>query len=192
MIESIRFCVNHASRIRKVDLPGARLAFKAGYNALIGPNGSGKSTVLEAIASCSMCEVDKAPRDKVKYVTTETLNPLAGGAFSTRHAMIQGIRAMFRSHGQSVLDSFRNQWHAGETAVLIDSPETGQDMDNSDLMFDALWKMAEEYQVIVATNSLAFMRAGNLIDLGENSLRELVEKSRRLADGLAGRVETNR
>ena len=64
--------------------------------------------------------------------------------------------------------------------MLIDSPETGQDMENSQQIYKGLVKMAKECQVIVATNSLVFMRNGNLIDLGAQSLPHLVEETRKL------------
>ncbi|GEM_PF-3203014 len=83
MIRSIRFCIGHASRIRKVGITNARLRFEAGYNVLIGPDGSGTSTVLKAIATCAACEVDRTDDDQVKYVTTETLHPLVGGALAS-------------------------------------------------------------------------------------------------------------
>jgi hypothetical protein len=92
-----------------------------------------------------------------------------------------GIRAMFFSHGQGVVDSLRNQSHSNETVVLIDSPETGQDMNNSQQIYRGLLKMAKRYQVIVATNSLVFMRNGSLIDLGRQSLPRLVNATRKLA-----------
>jgi predicted ATPase len=96
--------------------------------------------------------------------------------------MIQGVRAMFLSHGQGVVDSLRNQSHASETVVLMDSPETGQDMGNSLQIHRGLLKMAKNYQVIVATNNLIFMRGGNLIDLGNQTLPRLVKATTRLAD----------
>lgn len=143
---------------------------------LVGPNGSGKSTILRAIATCPMCVLDKTnDTDKIKYVNTETLNPLVGGCFASREEMIQGIRAMFRSHGQTVLDTLRHQSHADETTVLIDSPETGQDHDNSEFIHQGILKMAQRYQVIIATNSLVFMRGGNLIDLGRGTLPHLLK-----------------
>ena len=163
-----------------MNICSANVSFKPGYNALIGRNGSGKSTVLRAIALCPMCRISGS-RNRIKYVTTETLNPNVGGIFGNREQMIQGIRAMFRSHGQCVLDSLRNQSHADETVVLIDSPETGQDLENALDIHLGLLKMAEKYQVIVATNSLVFMRNGNLIDLGDQSLPRLVEETLKLA-----------
>ncbi len=176
MIVSVRLCINHSSKVRKLDLDNPRLYFKPGYNAIIGPNGSGKSTVLKALATCSMCVVEKtSDNDDIKYVTTETLNPLAGGSFSSRDSMIQGIRAMFQSHGQGVMDSLRSQCHASETIVLIDSPETGQDHANSVLIHQGLVKMAKRFQVIAATNSLIFMQGGNIIDLGQRTLPRLLK-----------------
>ena len=180
MITSIKLCINHSIKVSKLGLRNADVHFKPGYNVLIGRNGSGKSTVLRAIALCPMYKVE-GDRDRIKYITTETLNPNVGGTFATREQMIQGIRAMFRSHGQGVLDSLRSQSHADETAVLIDSPETGQDLENCADLHRGLLKMAENYQVIVATNSLVFMKKGYLIDLGKQSLPLLVEATKKLA-----------
>jgi len=179
MIRSVRFCVNHAAKISKLGVSQPRLSFGKGYNVLIGPNGSGKSTTLKAIAECPLCKVN-GRRDRIKYVTTETLNPLAGGTFSTREEMIQGVRAMFLSHGKGVMDSLHNQSHAGETVILIDSPETGQDFENSELIHRGLLGMSAQYQVIAATNSLVFMRAGRIIDLGNNYVQSLLRSTGKL------------
>jgi predicted ATPase len=181
MIESVRLCINHSSKVRKLDLTDAYVYFKPGYNVLIGPNGSGKSTILRAIALCPMCTVASSNNDAIKYITTEILNPRVGGIFSSREQMIQGIRSKFFSHGQGVVDSLKNQSHGNETVVLIDSPETGQDMEGSQQIYRGLLKMAKKYQVIVATNSLVFMRNGHLIDLGRQSLKRLVRATQRLA-----------
>jgi predicted ATPase len=181
MITSVKLCINHSTKVGKLDISDAYVYFKPGYNVLIGRNGSGKSTILRAIALCPMCTVASADDDVIKYITTETLNPNVGGTFSSREQMIQGIRAMFISHGQGVVDSLRNQSHTNETVVLIDSPETGQDMENSINIYRGLLRMAKKYQVIVATNSLIFMRNGNLIDLGQQSLPRLVKATRKLA-----------
>jgi predicted ATPase len=182
MITSIQLCINHSAKVRKLDLGDGYIYFKPGYNVLIGRNGSGKSTVLRAIALCPMCKIVGSDDEVIKYINTETLNPNVGGTFSSRERMIQGIRAMFISHGQGVVDCLMNQLHTNETVVLIDSPETGQDMENSIQIYQGLLKMAENCQVIVATNSLVFMRNGNLIDLGRESLPQLVRTTRKLAD----------
>jgi predicted ATPase len=182
MISSVRLCINHSIKVRNLDICDACVNFKPGYNVLIGRNGSGKSTILRAMALCPMCTVARDNDDVIKYITTETLNPNVGGTFSSREQMIQGVRAMFLSHGQGVVDSLRNQSHANETIVLIDSPETGQDMENSLQIHRGLLKMAKKYQVIVATNSLVFMRNGNLIDLGRQSLPRLIKATKRLAE----------
>ena len=68
--------------------------------------------------------------------------------------------------------------------MLIDSPETGQDHENSLIIHEGLLEMARRYQVIVATNSLVFMRGGNLIDLGHETLPHLLKGTGRLVDEL--------
>ena len=90
MIKNVRLCVNHSTKVRKLGITDAEVRFEQGYNVLIGPNGSGKSTVLKALASCSLCAVDRTDGGETKYITTETLNPLVGGTFSTREEMVQG------------------------------------------------------------------------------------------------------
>ena len=157
MITSIELCINHSIKVDVLNTRRAVVSFEPGYNVLIGRNGSGKSTVLRAIALCPMCRV-LGSREHIKYVTTETLNPRVGGTFGTREEMVRGIRAMFRSHGECVLDSLKYQEHADESVVLIDSPETGQDLENEIAIHEGLLKMAETFQVIIATNSLVFMR----------------------------------
>ncbi len=176
----LRLCINHSTKIGKLGVRDPCVHFQPGYNALIGPNGSGKSTILRAIALCPMCTVAGADRRKIKYVTTETLNPNIGGSFASWEQMIQGIRTMFLSHGQGVMDSLMNQSRSNETVVLIDSPETGQDMENGEYIFQGLLKMAKTNQVIVATNSLTFMKSGHLLDLGRDSLQLLVKATRNL------------
>lgn len=189
MIKNVRLCVNHSARVRKLGINDACVHFEPGYNVLIGPNGSGKSTVLKALAACPSCKVDRTGGDQLKYITTETLNPLVGGRFSSRDEMVQGIRALFSSHGQGVLDSLLNQSDRNETTILIDSPETGQDMANREYIFQGFIKMSQRHQVIVATNSLVFMKSGNVIDLGNDYFRELVRATKRLADGITDRFD---
>jgi predicted ATPase len=183
MITSVKLCVSHAVKVGKLGIRNPRVVFQPGYNVLIGPNGSGKSTILRAIAACNMCAVSRAENDVIRYISTETLNPNMGGTFDSWEKMIQGIRAMFLSHGQGVVDGLMNQARSNETVVLIDSPETGQDIENAGFIYRGLLKMAERCQVIVATNSLIFMRSGNRIDLGEDSLARLVKATKELASG---------
>ncbi len=76
------------------------------------------------------------------------------------------------------MDRIRFQSHGGETIVLLDSPETGQDLEQSELIHQGLLKMAERYQVIVATNSLTFMRRGHQIGLRDGTLDRLVQSAR--------------
>lgn len=183
MLTSITLCIHHATKIRKLGLDAPTIEFQPGYNVVIGPNGSGKSTLLRAIATCDTCEVAKThPEDFAKYVNMENLDERRGGTFTSREEMVIGIRALFRSHGQGVLDRLGMQTHAGETVVLLDSPETGQDAEQNEYIHQGLLRMAERRQVIVATNSLAFMRHGRLIDLGDSTLDRLVHTTRALLD----------
>jgi predicted ATP-dependent endonuclease of OLD family len=59
MIKSIRFCPNHGRKIKNKEIAKQGLVFNEGYNVLIGPNTYGKSTILEALASCKDCSIEK-------------------------------------------------------------------------------------------------------------------------------------
>lgn len=178
MLSSIKLCFNHASKIRCLGIDRPFVNFRPGYNVVIGPNGAGKSTLLEAIALCPHCERHQTGETApVKYITTEALNPQLGNSFSSRLEMVQGVRALFQSHGQGVLDSLRHQFCDRRSIVVIDSPETGQDHDNSVSVYQGLLQLAEEQQVIIATNNLLFMQSGHLIDLGDRTRQHLIEET---------------
>lgn len=182
MISSVELCINHSVKVAKLGIDRPVIRFEPGYNVLIGPNGAGKSTVLRAVARCPFCTLEGSGREGLKYISTESLNPNMGGVFDGWEQMVQGIRALFLSHGQGVADGLLNQAHGGETAVLIDSPETGQDQESAGMIYRGLRRMAERYQVIIASNSLVFMQGGHLVDLGRDTLPRLVASTRELTD----------
>ncbi|NLV30326.1 MAG: ATP-binding protein [Acidobacteria bacterium] len=182
MISSVELCINHSVKVAKLGIDRPVIRFEPGYNVLIGPNGAGKSTVLRAVARCPFCTLEGSGREGLKYISTESLNPNMGGVFDGWEQMVQGIRALFLSHGQGVADGLLNQAHGGETAVLIDSPETGQDQESAGMIYRGLRKMAERYQVIIASNSLVFMQGGHLVDLGRDTLPRLVASTRELTE----------
>lgn len=183
MISSVALCINHSVKVAKLGINRPVIHFEPGYNVLIGPNGAGKSTVLRAVARCPFCTVEGSGREGLKYISTESLNPNMGGVFDGWEQMVQGIRALFLSHGQGVADGLLNQAHAGERVILIDSPETGQDQESAGMIYRGLRKMAGRYQVIIASNSLVFMQGGHIIDLGQDTLPRLVASTRELTAG---------
>jgi predicted ATPase len=178
MIRAIKFCVNHWTKIRMMDgTHNSELHFEPGYNVLIGPNGAGKTSVLEAIAGCPLCKKDLSLRHGVKYITSESLNPLAGVKLRTRDEMVLAIRALFSSHGEAVRRTLQNQRYAGEDCILIDTPETGQDIEQSRLIHDRLKRMCSNHrvQLIVATHSPVFLRnADRILELEKGYLDKLL------------------
>jgi len=189
MIRRITFCVNHWSRIRMLD--GGRrneICFHPGYNVLIGPNATGKTTVLEAIAGCPSCKKDASAEHRVRYITSESLNPLAGARFRTREEMVLGIRALFSSHGEAVRGTLAFQRYDGEDCILIDTPETAQDIEESQTIHRRLRRMHAKYgiQVIVATHSPVFLQgADRIVELERRYFRRVLESNRKILGRLA-------
>ena len=183
MIKKIDFCINHSSKIKSLYNLESTLDFKPGYNVIIGPNGSGKTTILEAIAQCPLCNIQKDRETKVKYITTEELTPTLGGKFTTRESMVMGIRALFNSHGENVRMMLENQKYRGENCFLIDTPETGQDLENSQKIFEAFMRISKKYQVIVVTHSLTFLQyTDNLIELKPNYLNKILRTNEKFIE----------
>jgi predicted ATPase len=189
MIRTITFCVNHWTKIEMMD--GGRhnqLHFAPGYNALVGPNGAGKTSVLEAIADCSLCKKDQSQRHEAKFITSESLNPLTGVKLNTREEMILAIRALFSSHGEVVRQTLEHQRYAGEDCILIDTPETGQDIEQSQVIHDRLKQVCDKHgvQLIVATHSPVFLRnADKIVELEERYLGKLVALNQEVLSDLA-------
>jgi predicted ATPase len=182
MIKCITFCVNHWTKIKILDgKHHNEIQFDPGYNVLIGPNGAGKTTVLEAIAGCPSCKKDESANHRLKYITSESLNPLAGTRFKTREEMVLGIRALFSSHGEAVRDTLALQRYDGEDCILIDTPETGQDIEQSQTIHRRLRRMHARYgiQVIVATHSPVFLQgADRVVELQRRYLKKLLRGNR--------------
>jgi predicted ATPase len=188
MIHRITFCVNHWTKIKILD--GTRhneMRFDPGYNVLIGPNGAGKTTVLEAIAGCPSCKKDESANHRVKYITSESLNPLTGTRFKTREEMVLGIRALFSSHGEAVRGTLALQRYDGEDCILIDTPETGQDIEQSQTIHRRLRRMHARYgiQVIVATHSPVFLQdADQVVELKGRYFRRLLDSNQKVLRNL--------
>jgi predicted ATPase len=189
MIKSITFCLNHWTKIKILD--GKRhneIRFEPGYNVLIGPNGSGKTTVLEAIAGCPLCKKEASANHRVKYISSESLNPLAGTRFRTIEEMVLGIRALFSSHGEAVRATLALQRYNGEDCILIDTPETGQDIDQCQSIHRRLKRMCAKYgiQVIVATHSPVFLQdARRVVELKGRYLRRILDANQEILRTLA-------
>ena len=171
MITTVTLCLTHASRVK--GLP--KINFSPGINALTGPNGSGKSTILRAIHKCKSCSMQTEGTQSHLYYNAETMNPQLEQFFSgDMRNMILRTRALFSSHGEIMKDALTTiPIHKGET-LLVDEPETGQDIDGIQRIrkgFDAIIK--EGGQVIMATHHPLLLLNTNIIELVPNYVEKM-------------------
>ena len=122
MLKRIELCFNHQRFVHKVKT----VEFSAGMNLVIGPNGAGKSSLLRAIHACPDCiRIEDAPT-KYHYYDGELMNPHRK---DMKGRSLLRCRAMFASHGESMRDVLAFiPLRYGET-LLLDEPESGQDME---------------------------------------------------------------
>jgi len=176
MIRKITLCEKHKSRTKR-KFKQAEYRFDSRYNVVIGPNQSGKSTLLEALATCEYCDIEKDSQTKIKFFSTETLNPLGTRRFSSYSQMIMHSRALFSSHGEIVREVLGSQRYDGENCFIIDTPETGQDIEQCYSLHKGLKKIVEKHkiQIIVATHHPVFLRNANkIIEFEKNYKNKLI------------------
>jgi predicted ATPase len=101
--------------------------------------------------------------------------------------MVLGIRALFSSHGEAVRTTLALQRYDGEDCILIDTPETGQDIEQSQSIHRRLKRMQAKYgiQVIVATHSPVFLQgADRVVELKGRYFRRLLDANREILRNL--------
>lgn len=166
MIQAVDLCFNHRLRVKA----GPRLEFAPGLNVIVGANGAGKSTLLRALHGCPHCVVHRDPDSRTLVADTEGGNPRVrafAGKRTFADAVLQ-VRARFSSHGQALRDLFKTlDFEAGDT-LLVDEPESGQDLANLlglRQAFDGICRLG--VQAIVASHHPAFWRGARLLPLGD-------------------------
>ncbi len=182
MIEEIRLCVNHRSRIGmfRHRSGGDEIGFSPGYNVIIGPNGSGKTTLLDSLYGCGFCQ--KEGKADMKYITSRDISQ--GLVMDDERGMRQGVISRFRSYGQNALMVLGDPGYSGEDCILMDSPELGQDEEHCRLLGDGLRRLSGEYQLIVATHEPALIAgADNIIELETGYLDRLIKNKRDVLNG---------
>ncbi|MCZ7590673.1 MAG: ABC transporter ATP-binding protein [Kiritimatiellae bacterium] len=163
MLKFIQFCPNHSRRIKL----HKRLSFEPGVTMLIGPNGSGKSTILRAIANCAECRRTEDGATEYILLDTEAMNP----RFNTDAAgnymnMLVRSRAMFSSHGQSLRDLLRLIKFTPQSCILLDEPETAQDLDNIIALRNSMdHAAARGAQIICSSHHVAFWNYSNIVEM---------------------------
>ena len=188
MIKNIGLCPNHARMYSAKQGFKVNVSFQEGYNAIISPNAKGKSIILQAIANCSSCNVQKTPRTKIKYFTQEKLNPALKRKNLGIKEMTLSSRANFSSHGETVLDVLRNSKYNGENCFLFDYPESGLDFENVEKMRKRFAHLGErDLQTIIATHNPLFLKEANIIELEKGYLKKLIKQYSEVLDILKHR-----
>ncbi len=163
MIYSITICPKHRARINE----GVRFSFSSAINVLVGPNGSGKSSLLEAIYTCSDCNISADKDTKYSYFNSETMNPhLPYNNIMKMSPSIIRVRAMFSSHGETMRDVLASlSFHSGD-CLLLDEPETGHDLWWVLRIRKGLDKIVRKgCQIIAASHHPVFWKDVNIIEL---------------------------
>jgi predicted ATPase len=186
MIKKIKLCINHSCRIKSVK-PSKEVDFSPGYNTIIGPNGSGKTTILEAVSKCALCRREMENSDRIRYISFEELNPKLGFGLNSPDGMKEYVRSLFKSHGQSVRSYLSNFNYDGENCLLIDSPETGQDLVEKNRLRGFFNRLVDNgLQLIVATNDLSFAD-GKVIELKRGYLEEMIDLTKKRLQDFSGK-----
>lgn len=166
MLKRLEMCVNHA---RRVEGGQRSFTFESGLNVIAGPNGSGKSTILKAIYSCDRCSKVVQDETYFHYFNAETMNPAtAEGPANNMTNMTLRIRSLFSSHGQIMKQALTTMPIRQGDCLLVDEPESGQDLDGVLKIVEGLQAICEEGgQVIAASHHPALWKGFNIIELRE-------------------------
>jgi predicted ATPase len=181
MLERIDLCINHA---RRVGGEVKSFAFGPGLNVIVGPNASGKSTILRAIHSCDICHKVYDDDTFFHYFNAETMNPAtAKGPAGDATGMALRIRALFSSHGQIMKQALTTLPIRKGDCLLVDEPETGQDLDGVLKIVTGLRAICDEGgQVVVASHHPALWRDCRLIELRPGYSDDVRRRHRELLD----------
>ena len=181
MIKSIELCFNHASKVKQLE----KVEFKPGYNVLIGQNGFGKSTILRALHSCDLCEVQhyqSAQKTETVYYSGSSLEKtLQENRFPKPLADAIRSRELFSSHGESNKELMSILEVSRANCFLLDDPEMGLDVEARIKLARKLREICtkrKNTQVIVASHDpfLWYGKNTNVVEIQEDYFQETLKK----------------
>lgn len=169
MLKKIELCFNHQRFVQQCKV----VDFQAGINLVIGPNGSGKSSLLQAIRSCSECRKVEDGVTKYHYYDGELMNPRRK---DMKGNSLLRCRAMFSSHGESMRDVLAAIPLRKGDVLVLDEPETGQDIEWMMSIQKGFHKVARlGCQLIIATHHPVFMNGEHIIELKRGYNKKLTK-----------------
>lgn len=167
MLKRIELCFNHQRFVHKIKA----VDFAAGINLVVGPNGSGKSSLLRAIYSCPDCKKIEDGATKYHYYNGELMNPHRK---DMKGNSLLRCRAMFSSHGESMRDVLAFIPLRNREVLLLDEPESGQDLEWMMRIRQGFHKVARSgCQIIMTTHHPVFMGKANVIELRRGYRKKL-------------------
>ena len=172
MILSATLCAIHRHRVSHAP----EIGFAPAVNAVIGPNGAGKSTILRALRHCPHCVIEKDRETRSVLFCSAQSDPQSP-AFR-RHSytdVVLHTRALFSSHGEIMRDALTSVAFGQGDTLLLDEPDSGQDVAWIERLRAALADFAERLgvQVIMATHHPLLWRGAHLIELAPGYAAEV-------------------
>lgn len=168
MLKSIMFCLKHQGRLNGQK----RIDFKSRLNIIVGSNGSGKSTILKAIHQCPDCRKVEDGPTRYLFFDGEIMNPHVSEKYFTGvMGSIIKVRSRYSSHGETVRDVMAGLKFKSGDCLLMDEPETGQDIRWILRIRKGIEMiMKEGCQFIIASHHPVFWKRVDLIELEKEYL----------------------
>ncbi len=166
MLTGFTPCWRHRGRLKYPQ----KFCFASRATCIIGPNGSGKSTLLRAIHECNDCQKIEDQPTRYHFYDGERMNPhLFGKTVKGLKGNAVAIRARYSSHGETLRDVLGLLNFTPGDCLLLDEPETGQDLNWILRIRKGLIQAARAgCQIICASHHPAFAQKFARLELKRN------------------------